>query len=410
MKHIARNYGGGTAWKWIRILGFLCIAGIVRAQPLTEELFGLRQSTTGWRCERINLSTGGVVSSTLLPVGSQSIGPIGLTHNSSRLIALDALIWNDRVFTLHPTGTTYSVGSLTGTNWVQISMEVHPLTGVVYFTQTDQLFTLDLATGTLTPGPIFTGFSAPGDYIMAFAMDATGACIGIGTGHSAGHNYVYQIDLTTGYCTQLGQLIVGAGWFYDLAFSASSGLWGSWHDVAVASRQGLYRIDLTNFTATQLQVMTHPYFGLAFGPGTVITSYCTAKTNSQGCVPQITVDGIASPSANAGFSVSAVQVFNQKVGRLLLGFSGSAATPFAGGTLCLAPPMVGTMPISSGGSPIPAVDCSGAWVVDFNAVQHSWPLMPAGTTFQCQWLGRDPGFAPPNNLSLSAAIEFTLLP
>lgn len=395
-------------------VGFVIAASVAlcaRGRSQQEELFGIRpQVSVGWFRDRVAISNGLPIESVWINPNSRGFGLHGLTHDGARLVSINTLVGNDNVYFVHPTGTSFSVGPLTGTNLSYLSLERHPMTGVAYLTDTSQLFTLNVTTGTLTPGPLFAGLTGPVDYITGLAIDSNGTCIGSGWNQVGGHNYLYQVDLSNGQCTALGMLNIGVGRFRDIAFSASAGLWGSWEDDAVVARQGLYRIDLTTLTATQLQVMSQPYSGLAFGPGTAMTTYCTAKTSSQGCVPQVAADGIASPTANAGFTVSASQVANQKAGRLLLGVAGAAATPFAGGTLCLAVPFVGTSPLSSGGSLLPLNDCSGAWSRDFNTVQHLWPLYPAGTTIRAQWLGRDPGFGPPNNLSLSNALAFTLLP
>ena len=130
--------------------------------------------------------------------------------------------------------------------------------------------------------------------------------------------------------------------------------------------------------------------------------------NSLGCTPTIAADGIASPAASWGFEVSASSVRNQTIGLLLYGVSGRAALPFHGGTLCLASPFLRTPALSSGGNSLPSADCSGAWSVDLDLILWSRPPLAVGSALQCQWYGRDPGFPPPDNISLSNALELTL--
>jgi hypothetical protein len=90
--------------------------------------------------------------------------------------------------------------------------------------------------------------------------------------------------------------------------------------------------------------------------------------------------------------------------------NGSASIPFAGGTLCLSSPWRGTPIVSSGGSTKPIVDCSGIWTYDLNTELQAQPGPQAGDTLHCQWMGRDPGFAPPDNYALTSGLELTLLP
>jgi len=144
--------------------------------------------------------------------------------------------------------------------------------------------------------------------------------------------------------------------------------------------------------------------------------YCSAKLNSLGCTPAIESLGAATAGASSGFLVSATQVRNNKSGLLLYGINGRTATPFYGGTLCVAPPIKRTPGTSSGGNAPPANDCSGVFVIDMNAFAAGalgGSPLPAlsvpGTAVNCQWWGRDPGFAPPDNITLSDALEYLII-
>jgi len=134
--------------------------------------------------------------------------------------------------------------------------------------------------------------------------------------------------------------------------------------------------------------------------------YCTAKVNSAGCTPAIASSGSPSASAGSGFVISASQVLSDKSGVLFYSKSGPAALSFLGGVLCAQPPLVRTKLQTSGGSP----PCGGSFAVDFNAWIASGvdPALAAGQEVNAQYWSRDPGFAPPNHMSLSDAIEFVI--
>jgi hypothetical protein len=145
--------------------------------------------------------------------------------------------------------------------------------------------------------------------------------------------------------------------------------------------------------------------------------YCTAKVNSLGCTPQSTFTGLSSASATSGFELRVEQVRNQKSGLFLYGVTGPASTPFGGGLLCIAPPVRRTPGQSSGGTPAPASDCSGLYELDMNAFAQGLAggnplpaLLVPGTTVHTQAWGRDPGFAPPNSVTLSAGLSYVVLP
>lgn len=142
--------------------------------------------------------------------------------------------------------------------------------------------------------------------------------------------------------------------------------------------------------------------------------YCTAKANSLGCLPAISATGTPSATATSGFLIRAASVRNNKVGLLLYGSTGRAASPFQGGTLCMNPPIKRSVGVASGGTPAPVQDCSGIYSLDMNSfaqgllggTPHPF-LRSSGTTVDCQFWGRDPGFPAPNNSALSQGLTFT---
>jgi hypothetical protein len=136
--------------------------------------------------------------------------------------------------------------------------------------------------------------------------------------------------------------------------------------------------------------------------------YCTAKTNSAGCVPAIATSGTPSASAGSGFTISTTNVLDNKFGLYFYSKTGPNNAPFQGGTLCAAAPLVRTPVQNSGGT----APCGGAFQIDFNAYVASGadPALVAGQQVWAQTWSRDPGFAPPNNTSLSNAVTFTLCP
>jgi hypothetical protein len=145
----------------------------------------------------------------------------------------------------------------------------------------------------------------------------------------------------------------------------------------------------------------------------VSTTYCTAKLNSLGCMPLIGSSGVASASASSGFTITGSNVRNKKTGLLFYGITGTQATPFQGGFHCVKTPTKRTPSVNSGGS-VFFNDCTGVYSIDFNTyarglIPGSPPLASLsqpGQIVHCQWWGRDPGLAAPNNTTLSNAMTF----
>jgi hypothetical protein len=157
-----------------------------------------------------------------------------------------------------------------------------------------------------------------------------------------------------------------------------------------------------------------PILEITFTPPAPPTAYCTPKTNSLGCVPSMAASGVPSATAGSGFDLAATNVINNKPGLLLYTNAGPASGPFQGGILCVSSPVRRSIPLNSGGNP-PPNDCSGTYILDMNTFAvgglgglPAAYLQAPGTRVYAQFWGRDNGFLPPNNSTLSNGIDFTV--
>jgi hypothetical protein len=145
---------------------------------------------------------------------------------------------------------------------------------------------------------------------------------------------------------------------------------------------------------------------IAFTPPSTLGVYCTAKLNSQGCLPHIGFSGSPSASSSSPFDVSCTDVLNNKFGIFFYGF-GSNQVAFQGGYLCVTPPIRRTALQNSLGNPAPD-DCSGVLHYDFNARIQSGAdpaLVPCKTVY-CQYWYRDS--ADPQTIGLSDGLSFEI--
>lgn len=162
-------------------------------------------------------------------------------------------------------------------------------------------------------------------------------------------------------------------------------------------------------------ITSGPFFGndqlgtFTFTRQVTTASYCTGKTNSQGCVPRIGFSGSPSLSSASPFLIDASRLVSNKLGILFYGTGGPASTPFQNGTICVQAPILRTAVQQTGGNP-PPDDCSGTFSFDFNAYLQSGadPSLQQGTIVGAQYWARDPAIADGTGSSLSDALEFQI--
>jgi hypothetical protein len=120
-------------------------------------------------------------------------------------------------------------------------------------------------------------------------------------------------------------------------------------------------------------------------------TYCTPKMTSTGSLPMIGSTGQPKLSTN-NFALTVVAAIGSQPA-VSIHSAGQAATPFQGGTLCLAAPVIRSAPVTT--------DVFGFATI---AVPID-PTMP-GTTRHYQWWFRDPGDAFGTGLSNAATVTF----
>ena len=136
--------------------------------------------------------------------------------------------------------------------------------------------------------------------------------------------------------------------------------------------------------------------------------YCTAKTNSLGCVPAIDWSGSPTLSGADDFVLLCRDVLNNKPGVVFFGLTPSSL-PAQGGTLCGAPPLKRGSVISSGGNP-PPDDCSGVFASPLTQAFLAAQGWSAGTTVHAQFWSRDPSHSDGTGVNLSDALRIQLCP
>ena len=140
-----------------------------------------------------------------------------------------------------------------------------------------------------------------------------------------------------------------------------------------------------------------------------LTTYCTAGTSVQGCLPQISGNGVPSADATSGFLISLAELPGRRFATVLYSFD-PFSQPWASGSssfLCVAPPLQRDRLRWSGGRS-GACDGTGSW--DFHHWRSANPFslgapFLAGSTVCAQGWYRDPSEFGETNLTNALRFE-----
>jgi len=135
-------------------------------------------------------------------------------------------------------------------------------------------------------------------------------------------------------------------------------------------------------------------------------TYCTGKTNSQGCVPQMAWSGQPTFTGPDDFVVSVTDVLPGKNGVFFFGVNGAAVIPFIGGTLCAQPPLKRGIPqqATSGNG------CVGTLSHLFGQADMMAAGLDPGELAHGQFWLRDPDHPDGTGAGLSNGIEVQINP
>lgn len=194
----------------------------------------------------------------------------------------------------------------------------------------------------------------------------------------------------------------GSTWIDRARLAASDG--STLRAVAVASRTVLAGALENDDTANNAGA------GFVFDLPLVVSTYCTAKTNSLGCVPFLTTNGKPSASSTQPFRIVSNQVLPGEAGFLLYG-SKKANLAFHGGRLCIKAPASRLLPLKVAKQD-GVLPCEGILRSNFNSrIQSSVdPTLTVGATVFAQWVQRDPADPAGFGDSFTDGVQFAIMP
>jgi hypothetical protein len=150
---------------------------------------------------------------------------------------------------------------------------------------------------------------------------------------------------------------------------------------------------------------------LSLSVRSLVTTYCTAKTSSKGCVPALSTSGApgAAGCASTTFDLTATNLIGAKNGQWFYSGVGPSGAAFLGGHLCVGS-KIKRLPIQSTGGA--GSLCNGVLTTDFNAriCGGTDPQLTAGKQIWAQAQYRDNGFVAPNNVTLTEGLAFVIGP
>jgi len=217
---------------------------------------------------------------------------------------------------------------------------------------------------------------------------------------------VFDVSLDSSFAPSLAN---GTYWVDGtLAGSLASGPWGNPTVPSLATDNGLQFQPAAGWVAlidtgnpvglNQPQDLPFSIEGNGGGCATP-TTYCTAKTSSNGCVPTIGFSGTPTPAG--AFTATCSSVEAGQLGVLFWGSVGPAAVPFQGGFLCVSPPVTRFPFANSGGAGV----CTGSYSTALTTLVN---FVPVGTNINAQYWFRDVGSA--SGTGLSNGLAFTTCP
>lgn len=377
---------------------FVCTASMLAASAASARADTLYATSSPVNPSLLAIDPATGIPTTSVAISGEEALFGGLTLDGTNLYSIDG--YNDgnsdRTFIIDSTTGAGAVVGNTGFNWNFRSVEIHPLTGVLYATTDNVLYRIDKATGVATQIAPITGATV--DQATALAINQLGEAYMADIGGQG----LFRLDLATGALTHLGDMNNALlNIVQDLAFDSSGKLW------AVGISGGLFQIDIATVSASLL-FPSGGYGGIAFKfdcpqPQT----YCQGKVNSLGCTPSIGMTGQPSASAGSGCMLSTVNLIGGKNGLFFHSTTGSLSAPFHGGTLCVKAPIKRHTVHNSSGTP---GTCNGVYTEDLNVyiAAGTDPALIAGAGIWVQTWSRDP--ADPFTDSLSDAVTATVCP